>query len=46
MIRPLDLLEPEETVGNLWHGWATRASPAPGAARDAGRPRPAPSAAL
>lgn len=28
MIRPRDLIEPEETVGNLWHGWATRAAPA------------------
>ena len=24
MIRPLDLMEPEETVGNLWHDWASR----------------------
>lgn len=24
MIRVLDLMEPEETVGNLWHGWASR----------------------
>ena len=24
MIHPLDLMEPEETVGNLWHGWASR----------------------
>ncbi|MEO9530839.1 MAG: VWA domain-containing protein [Roseibium sp.] len=23
MIRPLDLMEPEETVGNLWHDWAS-----------------------
>ncbi len=32
MIHPLDLMEPEETVGNLWHGWATRGGAAPGAA--------------
>ncbi|WP_299134413.1 nitric oxide reductase activation protein NorD [uncultured Amaricoccus sp.] len=31
MIRPLDLMEPEETVGNLWHDWASRA---PAAATD------------
>jgi nitric oxide reductase NorD protein len=24
MIRPLDLMEPEEAVGNLWHDWASR----------------------
>jgi len=24
MISPLDLMEPEETVGNLWHDWASR----------------------
>lgn len=24
MIHPLDLMEPEETVGNLWHDWASR----------------------
>ena len=24
MFHPLDLMEPEETVGNLWHGWASR----------------------
>lgn len=24
MIRVLDLMEPEETVGNLWHDWASR----------------------
>ena len=24
MIRPLDLMEPEETVGNLWHDWTNR----------------------
>ncbi len=24
MIRPLDLMEPEETVGNLWHDMSTR----------------------
>lgn len=24
MLRPLDLMEPEETVGNLWHDWASR----------------------
>ncbi|AXS41600.1 VWA domain-containing protein [Breoghania sp. L-A4] len=23
MIRPLDLMEPEETVGNIWHDWAS-----------------------
>ena len=35
MIRPLDLMEPEETVGNLWHDWASRsrARRAAGAAR-------------
>ncbi len=26
MIRPLDLMEPEETVGNLWHDWASRSA--------------------
>ncbi|MBP7242560.1 VWA domain-containing protein [Amaricoccus sp.] len=33
MLNPLDLLEPEETVGNLWHDWAGRdgAGPGPGA---------------
>ncbi len=24
MIHPLDLMEPEETVGGLWHDWASR----------------------
>ncbi len=24
MIHPLDLMDPEETVGNLWHDWASR----------------------
>ena len=24
MFHPLDLMEPEETVGNLWHDWASR----------------------
>lgn len=24
MLHPLDLMEPEETVGNLWHDWASR----------------------
>ncbi|HRO10386.1 MAG TPA: VWA domain-containing protein [Amaricoccus sp.] len=28
MIRPLDLMEPEETVGNLWHDWASRGAAA------------------
>jgi nitric oxide reductase NorD protein len=28
MIHPLDLMEPEETVGTLWHGWASRRSDA------------------
>ena len=32
MIRPLDLMEPEEAVGNLWHNWASRRDAAPGAA--------------
>ena len=29
MIRPLDLMEPEETVGNLWHDWANRSRATP-----------------
>ncbi|MBP7002985.1 VWA domain-containing protein [Amaricoccus sp.] len=40
MLHPLDLLEPEEAVGNLWHGWASR-RPSPGGAAvalDAVRP--------
>jgi nitric oxide reductase NorD protein len=32
MIRPRDLMEPEETVGNLWHDWTTRGSAAPAGA--------------
>lgn len=32
MIHPLDLMEPEETVGNLWHGLATRGGALPGEA--------------
>jgi len=32
MLHPLDLMEPEETVGNLWHGWASRGATAPGEA--------------
>lgn len=31
MIRPLDLMEPEETVGNLWHEWASRGAAPSGA---------------
>jgi nitric oxide reductase NorD protein len=30
MIRALDLMEPEETVGNLWHGWAQHLAPPTG----------------
>lgn len=29
MIRPMDLMEPEETVGNLWHDYASRVGAAP-----------------
>ena len=33
MIHPLELLEPEDFVGNLWHDWASRlAAPDRGAA--------------
>ena len=33
MIHPLELLEPEDFVGNLWHDWASRlAAPPQGAA--------------
>ena len=32
MIRPRDLMEPEETVGNLWHDWTTRGAAAPAGA--------------
>lgn len=29
-LHPLDLMEPEETMGNLWHGVAQRLAPIPG----------------
>lgn len=29
MLHPLDLMEPEETVGGLWHDWASRQGAAP-----------------
>ena len=29
-LRPLDLMEPEETMGNLWHGLALRLAPVTG----------------
>ncbi|QIE44978.1 VWA domain-containing protein [Pseudohalocynthiibacter aestuariivivens] len=35
MIHLLDLMEPEETIGNLWHDMATRAGRADGAAERA-----------
>lgn len=35
MIRPLDLMEPEETVGNLWHDWASRMAAPSGHAESA-----------
>ena len=38
MIHPLDLMEPEETVGNLWHDWASRTTSAPDGAAVAFEP--------
>lgn len=35
MIRPLDLMEPEETVGNLWHDWASHMAAPEGFAESA-----------
>lgn len=36
MIHPLELLEPEDFVGNLWHDWASRLATAPEGATDEG----------
>ncbi|MFN4160324.1 MAG: nitric oxide reductase activation protein NorD [Gemmobacter sp.] len=34
-LRPMDLIEPEETMGNLWHGLAQRLAPVTGHAASA-----------
>jgi nitric oxide reductase NorD protein len=38
MLHPRDLIEPEERVGNLWHGWTSRGGGGSGAAAVAFEP--------